>query len=390
MQSLPNFSAEPYHLPAELTARLLTPALFIHRRIVAANIDCVLKRLDGRVDRWRPHLKTTKSPDLWRLLLERGVSQFKCATTREAAVLLETAAAIGERSIDLLVAYPHVEPALGVLATLAHRYPQASLSVLVESPSRASRVPTALSIFAELDIGMHRTGLSPERWGEWLTVAPSLGTRFRGLHGYDGHWRDPDPEVRSASAAPGYDALLALAQQLERAGAPVREIMTSGTPGLTAAIAHQALGAFHSPEIGRVHRVSAGTVVLHDAGYEAIVPELGLTPAAVVMSRVISRPMSGRITLDAGSKSIAAEVGDPCVAVAGHPRWRAQTPSEEHLPIDLGGDEAPAPGEMVALIPRHICPTVNLAEQAVLVMEDRTWRVIDIAARAHELLAPEP
>ena len=43
-------------------------------------------------------------------------------------------------------------------------------------------------------------------------------------------------------------------------------------------------------------------------------------------------------------------------------------------------------GEMLMLVPRHVCPTVNLAEQALYVRRDGTAEVIDIAARAHPLL----
>ena len=55
----------------------------------------------GSVDRWRPHLKTTKIPEVWSELLHAGVRQFKCATTREADVMVGVAAAAGVE-VDLL------------------------------------------------------------------------------------------------------------------------------------------------------------------------------------------------------------------------------------------------------------------------------------------------
>lgn len=389
MSTFPPFAAEPYGLPDDLAGRLLTPALCIYRPIVEANVGRILVILGGDPGRWRPHLKTTKSPDLWRLLLERGIRQFKCATTREARLLLETADAAGHPDVDLLIAYPHVEPALSQLAALARRFPRARVSVLCETPEAAHAIPNELGIFPDLDSGMHRTGLTPARWDDWQPIARELGVRFRGVHFYDGHLRDPDVEVRTPEAARGYDSLLAFVNRLEESRAPVREIITSGTPALMPAIRHEGLIRFHAPRDGRVHRVSAGTVLLHDAGYAVIAPELALTPAAVVMSRVISAPVEGRITLDAGSKSLAAETGDPCACIAGHTEWRALTPSEEHLPIEIGGAAPPAPGTMLRLIPRHVCPTVNLAERAILIERDGSWREIEIIARAHDLLARE-
>lgn len=386
MPTFPPFAIEPYHLPEQLARRLLTPALVIYRPIVEANIDRILAIAGGDVERWRPHLKTTKSPDLWRLLLDRGIRQFKCATTREAAALLTTADEAGVPEVDLLIAYPHVEPALSQLAALARRFPRARVSVLCEAPEAASTMPTELGIFPDLDAGMHRTGLAPARWDAWRPVARDLGERFRGVHFYDGHLRDADLAIRTREAARGYDQLLAFIQRLESGGARVREIITSGTPTLVPALRHEGLSRFHAPDKGRVHRVSAGTVVLHDAGYAVIAPELELTPAAVVMSRVISAPMDGRITLDAGSKSLAAETGDPCACIAGCADWRALSPSEEHLPVAIGDAAPPAPGTLLRLVPRHICPTVNLAERAILIERDGSWREIEIIARAHDLL----
>ena len=39
---------------------------------------------------------------------------------------------------------------------------------------------------------------------------------------------------------------------------------------------------------------------------------------------------------------------------------------------------------MLAVVPRHVCPTVNLAEQA-LVIDSDGLRSADVTARAHEL-----
>ena len=69
-------------------AELLTPALLIRVDRVRRNIETMLGELDGSPERWRPHVKTSKIPQVFDLLLDAGIRQFKCATTREAAVLL--------------------------------------------------------------------------------------------------------------------------------------------------------------------------------------------------------------------------------------------------------------------------------------------------------------
>ncbi|MFT7485275.1 MAG: D-serine deaminase-like pyridoxal phosphate-dependent protein, partial [Candidatus Paceibacteria bacterium] len=135
-----------------------------------------------------------------------------------------------------------------------------------------------------------------------------------------------------------------------------------------------------------LHRVSPGTVVFHDWRSQTQIPELGLEPAAVLFTRVISHPGDGRFTCDAGSKSLAAEAGHPSAIVIGHPGYVAQVPSEEHLPMRTESEPAPARGQALYLVPKHVCPTVNLAEEALLVENGRLLEVLPILARAHDTL----
>ena len=115
-------------------------------------------------------------------------------------------------------------------------------------------------------------------------------------------------------------------------------------------------------------------------------PLLDLRPAALVFSRIVSHPRHDIATCDAGSKSIAAELGDPCAFVLGHPELLALTPSEEHLPFRVRSGSAPRRGTELLLVPRHVCPTVNLAEQAILIEGGDVIEVVPVSARAHDLL----
>ena len=61
-----------YALPAGLADELQTPALVVYLDRVRANVQRVIE-LAGGADRWRPHLKTTKIPEVWAELLAAGV-----------------------------------------------------------------------------------------------------------------------------------------------------------------------------------------------------------------------------------------------------------------------------------------------------------------------------
>ncbi|MCA9320087.1 MAG: alanine racemase [Planctomycetes bacterium] len=359
-----------------------TPALVISLDLVRANLMAMRHALGGDLDRWRPHLKTAKIPEIFAEYLDLGLRAFKCATPREARVLFEVAEELRLPDLDLLVAYPHRGPALSRLAALAGRNARWRLSVLVEDADDVSQIPDALGLFVDLDPGEHRSGRDPRDHDGLRACVQAAGTRFRGLHFYEGLPPGETAGQRRAAAIAGYDRLLEAAAGLARSGLRGEELVTSGTPAFPYALDHP---PFRTLPMGARHRVSPGTVVYSDLRTEEERPELDLSFAAVVVSRVISRPEPGRFTCDAGSKALAAEVAPPVVAVVGHPEFRAQTPSEEHLPFTCPVGSEPDRGAILRLVPRHVCPTVNLAERAILVGADFDPRIVEVRARAHDL-----
>ena len=378
---LARFPASAFDLPPGWTERVLTPALVVRLDRVRHNVACVLAALDGDPARWRPHVKTTKMPEVWLELVRAGVRHFKCATTREAGWLLETLERAGVAG-DVLVAYPLVGPGLARLGELAARYGGSRLSVLCEDERALAEVPVGVGIFLDLNSGMDRTGVPLGRAEELARLARAAGKRLRGVHCYDGHLSAPDQDERRAAVHAGYAELARRIEELARAGPPIEEVVTAGTPAFRAAAAPSALAGL----AGTRHRVSPGTVVFHDARSAEQNPDLPLEPAATVLARVVSHPSPGRVTCDAGSKSLAAEAGDPCAFVIGHPELVAEAPSEEHLPLRVErGGTGPARGALLHLVPRHVCPTVNLADEALLV-DGNSVRVVPVAARGHELL----
>lgn len=134
---------------------------------------------------------------------------------------------------------------------------------------------------------------------------------------------------------------------------------------------------------------------MHAHRYDLLNPDLNLEPAAIVLSRVVSHPRNGWFTADAGSKAVAAEAGDPMVYIIGHPEYEPGHPSEEHLPIDGRGHAVPSRGSPLYLVPRHVCPTVNLAQHALLMDRDESGNLYltslaDVDARAHDTLLSQP
>src|SRR6185436_5935209 len=135
----------------------------------------------------------------------------------------------------------------------------------------------------------------------------------------------------------------------------IGELITAGTPAFPCSLSYKAF-----QEARFAHRISPGTVVYNDCTSLVQLPaEYGYRPAAVVVATVVSHPTSGRLTCDAGHKTVSADAGTPNCLVIGHADLTPQKPSEEHLPIDFGAAAAPGIGDTLYLVPKHVCPTIN-------------------------------
>ncbi len=374
---------------APILAELLTPALVLDLDAVADNVAATLARVGGP-QRWRPHLKTCKQAVVVELLLRAGVRQFKVATCDELALALRCAEALGLSDVDLLFAYPATRPTLAAALALA-RGRRGRVSLLADSPAHLEALARGaaelawagpLPVMLDVDLGMRRTGTDPDRWRDALDSLTTLDKfnheiKLVGLHGYDGHLRWD----QRAEAHAGYDRLCALARELFGDEGPV-ELVTSGTHSYAHALAHAGLRAGPWQ-----HRVSPGTIVLSDLRSHEAAADIGLRQAAYVASRVISVG-PGRITCDAGSKAITPDGAPPTCAVLDHPELRPQRASEEHLPCEHDGDAEFALGELLWLIPDHVCTTVNLHREAVWLRDARFAGFGPVAAAGHRPRAP--
>lgn len=365
------------HLP-----RLASPALLVDLDAVDRNIAAVLRVCPP--DRWRPHIKTLKTAALVRRLWAAGVTRCKCATLDELHLLLRTASEDGrEDSLDVLLAYPLHEGAFRAALRLARAHPRARVQLLADSPAHARAMdrwaaalplPAPIDLHLDIDVGMARTGTPP---ADWAAAAADLTAlthlRLAGLHGYEGHlaW-DQRPEADAA-----YDALCDLAHTLAP-GRPL-EIVTSGTHSFAAALAHPRLSGGPWQ-----HRISPGTLVLSDLRSHPAAAAIGLEPAAFVLARVISRGRD-RVTLDAGSKAIAPDRPAPNCRVLGWPGLVPRTPSEEHLPLQRAHGDLPELGAPVLLVPDHVCTTVNLYRELLLLRPGAPPVAAPIGAQGHRL-----
>jgi D-serine deaminase-like pyridoxal phosphate-dependent protein len=285
----------------------------------------------------------------------------------------------------VLYAYPAMGANARRAREIAEEFPDVRISVLAESDGqvrqwRGSRV----GIFLDINPGMNRTGIEQSEREQVVSLACAIadaGLQFRGLHYYDGQYGSVAESERTRETHRGYDQLLEIVSELERSGMSVPEVITAGTPTFPCSLSYE---GFRGSNF--LHRVSPGTIVYCDASSLQQLPaEYGYGAAALVVTRVVSRPHAGMVTCDAGHKAVSADAGVPTCVVVGHPELTPLSPSEEHLPMAVAkGLEGPQIGDLLYLVPRHVCPTVNNFDCALLVRGRNVEAVEKVSARGRE------
>ncbi|MFO0909119.1 MAG: D-TA family PLP-dependent enzyme [Isosphaeraceae bacterium] len=340
-------------------SELLSPSLVIDRGLVQRNLAAMVELARGP-HRLRPHVKTHKMPAVVAMTEAQGIHKHKCATIAEA----EMVAAAGGR--DVLLAFPIVGPNIARLAKLVRHFPATTFRAHVDDPEAArelsegmSGLDTPLNVLVDLEVGMGRTGIAP---GDAAFDLYALVDRLPnltpdGLHAYDGHLQVVDPSERRTRVLDGLASALALRDRLIHSGLPVPRLVLGGTPTFPVHASLDEPGVECSP----------GTCTIYDVGYGSKFPDLPFVPAAVLFSRVISRPRPGRITLDLGHKAVAADPIGARVQLLDVPGAQVVGQSEEHLVVDTPAADQFPPGTVVLAMPVHICPTCALHRRAYVV-----------------------
>jgi D-serine deaminase-like pyridoxal phosphate-dependent protein len=93
----------------------------------------------------------------------------------------------------------------------------------------------------------------------------------------------------------------------------------------------------------------------------------GFLHAAVILTRIISKPAHNLICLDLGHKAIASEMPHPRLKILSLENYSVVNHSEEHMVICTDEAENFRVGDILYGIPYHICPTVDRFDVAVMV-----------------------
>ncbi len=342
-----------------------SPAVVIDLDVVERNIARVQAACDAAGVANRPHIKTHKSPIIAAMQREAGARGITCQKLGEAEVMAQGGID------DILISYNILGD--DKVARLGGLLRSTLVTVAADNPVTISGLPMAgesagrpLPVVVECDTGRKRAGV--ETPGEATALARQIAASphlsFAGLLMYPPEDRWPETqkfvdEVRAGLRADGLE---------------LRIISTGGTPNMA-----------HLGQLKGATEHRAGTYIFNDRMMMACGQAALADCALTVYTTVVSRAAPERGILDAGSKTLTADPGgglDGYGYIIEHPQARIHKFAEEHGFLDLAAcNERPGVGDIVRIIPNHVCVVCNMVDRYVAVRGETIIGEIEVAAR---------
>jgi D-serine deaminase-like pyridoxal phosphate-dependent protein len=338
-----------------------TPRVVLDVTRLDANIARLQRDMEARGIALRPHAKTHKSLEVARRQIAAGARGLTVGTLGEAEVF------VGAGIDDVFLAYPVWAAGPKAARLRAVHAAAPGFRVGIDSAGGAAQLALAtagaarpLTVLVEIDPGNRRTGLAtPEAALEVARAARAAGLVVEGVFSHGGHGyriggaaRAGDDEVRSLEAA---------ADALRRDGFEIGTISAGSTPTMLTAAA------------GAVTEMRAGTYVYGDRQQWA----LGAIPAegcAVAVAATVVSVHAERIVLDAGAKALTKDRAEWLTgfgAIVGYPDLVIERVNDYHGVVAASAGVArPRLGDVVAIVPNHICPVVDLVDSLVALAAD--------------------
>ncbi|MCR9064807.1 MAG: alanine racemase [Cytophagales bacterium] len=324
-----------------------SPSLVLYEHLFENNLEKMIGLVNGDVNRLMPHVKTNKCQKVIERMVESGITRFKAATIAEAKLAAQAKAKF------VMIAHQLVGPKIDKFFSLKEQFPKTTFALLVDNLQSASELKKSKplqKVYIDINSGMNRSGIEPgdnlASLMKYIDQEPNIV--LAGFHVYDGHIHDKSYNEKQKKVTKGMEAIQTYIKELMKLN-PEAEVIAGGTPSFTV---HN-----QNPEV----ICSPGTCVFWDWGYNENIPEQPFDPAALLVTRIISKPKEGIVTVDLGHKSLAAE--NPIqkrVLFLNIGAYELLSQSEEHGVLKVKNWEKFRLGDVIYGIPYHICPTVNL------------------------------
>ncbi|MCK1545934.1 D-TA family PLP-dependent enzyme [Bradyrhizobium sp. 147] len=351
-------------LAAKIAREYGTPCAVIDMDRVERNIARIQKACDDAGIANRPHIKTHKNPTIAKMQVAAGAKGITCQKLGEAEIMAN--AGIDDILISYNLLGEEKMARLGALQAKANMTVAADNSTVVAGlPKAAAASGRPLSVVVECDTGRKRAGVETPAEAIALAreIAASKGLQFAGFLMYP-------TETGWAEAQKFYDEALA---GVRAHALDAKIVSTGGTPNL------KNLGKLKG---GTEHRF--GTYIYNDRMQVAAGVASWDDCALHIYSTVVSRAAPERGILDAGSKTLTTDTGglDGHGLILEHPEANIARFAEEHGFLDLSrSNTRPNVGDVVRIVPNHVCVVVNMMDEVVMVRGEEIIGTLPVAAR---------
>jgi D-serine deaminase-like pyridoxal phosphate-dependent protein len=347
---------------------LLTPRLLLDVDCLDRNIQRMQAACDAHGVALWPHIKTHKMVEVAQRQLAAGAKGLTCAKVGEAQAMLPS----GVRSIFL--AHSLVDPLQGPrLCALDEALDELIVACTSEAQGEAlervlASVNLRLPVLMGVDTGNHREGVrtveEAARLADFIRRQPHM--TLRGIYTHEGHAYRAAELGLDAVVADVHARLLEFRDRID----PTLELW----PGSSVTAAVMAAQS-------DITAVRPGTYVFGDLALAVTIPIMAWDDLAVtILATVVDRPEPGLALLDAGSKTFFSDKTPKGLSGSFYDRRDIHVPrcNEEHgYAVGSQVDELRV-GERVRVVPAHICPVINLADEVTVIQQGKvidTWRV---------------
>ncbi|MDN4076026.1 alanine racemase [Fictibacillus terranigra] len=356
-----------------------TPALVIDKRKMDQNIRKMADIAQKQQVGLRPHIKTHKIPLLAMRQLQAGATGITVAKVTEAEVMAEHGIQ------DIFIAYPlvsgmKIQKAVELSKNIRLITAFDSLEGARKLAAAADQAELELEVRMEIDTGLRRTGVLYDQAVDLAKKVKALSRlNLTGIYTFRGPILDGKPTLDIEEAGRQEGRLMAeLADKLRKEGVAVSDVSVGSTS--TSASAAGVEG---------ITEIRPGTYVFYDRmqeKYQCCSPE---ERAAAIHVTVVSKPSESLLIVDGGSKTFATDVqpDQPPIflkgfgEIAGHPEMVLERLTEEHGMITVAGKTDVQIGDVLQIIPNHICSTLNLHNEVFLQNEDGSLEKQAVLAR---------
>ena len=363
----------------ELDSFIDTPSLVLDIDILKANVNELLKICHSHGVSLQPHAKTHRTPEIGLLQQELGCDGLCVAKVGEA----EGFANAGVKKIT--VAYPVIGASKVERARVLST--SIDLTLAVDSVAGAKSIGEVFaahsqvcSVLLIIDTGLGRDGVLPADAPKIAQAINSVpGVKVVGVMTHEGTvYGAPDKVSMIAAAKKVSEMMVETSQAINSAGVEVSRVSMGSSA--SARVAATVTG---------VNQIRPGIFAFNDLGQIALGNATLQSCAVRILSTVVSRPTSTTAVIDAGSKSLSADLlpakehRDEYPGhgmIIGKTGWIIERLSEEHGMLTWMGDGEPSSldiGEQIQIIPNHVCTTFSSLNESVVVSKGEVinrWR----------------